>query len=48
MLGYLALAILGNENALGTGMGMMSGFVKVLSAQFTRRSHIDLARELAE
>ena len=48
MFGYLARAILGNKNALGTGIGMMSGLVEVLFAQFTRRSHLDLARDLAK
>jgi hypothetical protein len=48
MFGYLACAILGNRNALGTSIGMMSGLVKVLFAQFTRRSHLDLARDLAK
>ena len=48
MLGYLACAVLGNKNALGTGIGMVSGLVEVLFAQFTRRSHLDLARDLAK
>ncbi|MEL0293565.1 MAG: hypothetical protein VXA66_07830 [Alphaproteobacteria bacterium] len=48
MFGYLARAILGNKNALGTGIGMMSGLVEVVFAQFTRRSHLDLARDLAK
>ena len=48
MFGYLACAILGNRNALGASIGMMSGLVKVLFAQFMRRSHLDLARDLAK
>ena len=48
MFGYLACAVLVNKNALGTGIGMMSGLVEVLFAQFTRRSHLDLARDLAK
>ena len=48
MFGYLACAILVNKNALGTGIGMMLGLMKVLFAQFTGRSHIDLARDLAQ
>ena len=48
MLGYMTRAVLGSKNALGKGLGMMSGLVKVLAAQFTRRSHIDLARDLVK
>ena len=48
MFGYLACAVLVNKNALGTGIGVMLGLMKVLFAQFTGRSHIDLARDLAQ
>ncbi len=48
MFGYLACAVLVNKNALGTGIGMMLGLMKVLFAQFTGRCHIDLARDLAQ
>lgn len=48
MFGYFARAILGSKNAFGTGLGIMLGLVKVLSAQFTRRSYIELARDLAK
>ena len=48
VFGYLACAVLVNKNALGTGIGMMLGLMKVLFAHFTGRSHFDLARDLAQ
>ncbi len=48
ILGYMACAIPGNKNALGTGLGMLSGLFQVFFAQFTYKSHIELARDLAK
>jgi len=48
IFGYMAVALTGNINALGTGLGMIKGLRTILSGRLLKKSYIDLARELGE